>query len=63
MFPPEWNQHSLNDRQYPVVPVELTTSVACLTSARFMDPFAVSMVETISASQAASRHYTYMRTV
>ncbi|MFC1600776.1 type II secretion system protein [Candidatus Sumerlaeota bacterium] len=59
----EWSTYPPNDGSFCVIPVEITTPIAYISTNKFVDPFAEHIQEQSSSSSAISRHYTYMQIV
>jgi len=55
----DWNRYPPNDGKYVVIPVELSTPQAYITSAKLVDPFKEKSEEFIAFDEIRSRYYTY----
>lgn len=55
----DWNRYPPNDGKYVVIPVELSTPQAYITSAKLVEPFNEYTQDLISPSEIRSRYYTY----
>jgi len=58
-----WNDYPPSDGKYIIIPIELTTPVAYITSAELIDPFAVDIRKRITLDEVRAPQYTYMKIV
>ncbi len=56
----DWNRYPPNDGAYNVIPCEITTPQAYITTSRLVDPFGEQNKDYKSLEEVRSRYYTYM---